>query len=230
MFVQPFNYNLANTYIGSRAQEQRLDVISNNLANVDTPGFKKDVPVFDGYLMKSTATHFGQGHLMQTGKNLDLALSGPGFFQVETENGIRYTRNGSFTVNSDGQLVTMDGDPVVGADQFPENATQINIVEDGSIVIDGQDFGQIEIVEFENPNVLAKDGYNNFVPKVEGMEGNAAEETTVQQGFLEQSNAEPLMESVSLIDTVRTYEVFQKVILSIQEADNKSINEVGRLS
>ncbi|MFH1137361.1 MAG: flagellar hook-basal body protein [Pseudomonadota bacterium] len=230
MFVQPFNYHLANTYIGSMAQEHRMDVISNNLANVDTPGFKKDVPVFDGYLMKATAIHFGQGHLTQTDKKFDLALSGPGFFQVETADGIRLTRNGSFTTNSDGQLVTLDGNPVVGAGQIPENAVEVNILEDGRIIVDGQEQGQLEIVEFEDLRVLAKDGYNNFVPKVEGLEGQPAEETTVEQGFLEQSNAEPVVESVNLVDTVRTYEVFQKVIQSIQDADNKSINEVGRLT
>ena len=229
MLVGQYPYHLSNTYIGSLAQEHRLNITSNNLANVNTPGFKKDVPVFDGYLVAATKTYFAHGSFQQTKAKLDLALSGPGFFQVETPNGVRYTRNGSFNLNAEGQIVTKEGYPVVGAGAIPANAKEVTITEDGRVLVDGGQAGQIDLVEFEDPNVLAKAGNNLFVPKVEGLAGGPANNTTVNQGYLETSNVDPVMESVNMIDTMRTYEVFQAVIQSFQEADQKSINEVGRM-
>ncbi|MDY6851643.1 MAG: flagellar hook-basal body complex protein, partial [Thermodesulfobacteriota bacterium] len=94
--------HLSRTMIGSRAQERRLNIIANNLANVGTAGFKKDVPVFEDFIIKETRTHFAQGDMEFTGNRLDVGLNGPGFFQIETPNGTRYTRNGSFTLTSTG--------------------------------------------------------------------------------------------------------------------------------
>jgi flagellar basal-body rod protein FlgG len=229
MFVGPYPYHLSHTYLGTLAQETRMNLISNNLANVGTPGFKKDMPVFEGYIVKGSKTHHAQGAFQQTGGNLDVALSGPGFFQVQTEKGLRYTRNGSFKINSLGEIVTQDGSPVVGAGVLPENVKEIAIAEDGRILADGQEVGRFDLVEFADPHVLAKEGNGYFAPKAPGVQGQASETTTVSQGYLEMSNVDPIMESVHLIDTLRTYEVFQKIVLSFQEADQKAINEVGRL-
>lgn len=84
-------------------------------------------------------------------------------------------------------------------------------------------------MEFEDRRQLVKEGYNLYAPAGDRIESRAADQTTVLQGYLENSNVSPVLESVHLIDTVRTYEVFQKIMLSFQEADEKSINEVGRL-
>jgi len=227
------NINPSHVYrttVGSKAQEHRLNVIANNLANISTPGFKKDVPVFEGFIIKTTATHFAQGDMEYTGNRLNLALQGPGFFQIETPNGLRYTRNGSFTLSSEGRMVTLEGHPVLGGGVIPSNVSDLNISEEGVIYADGVEVGRLEMVEFEDVNVLIKEGYNNFKTRTEGITGQAAEETTVEQGYLERSNVNPVEMSVQLIDTVRTYEAFQKVILSFEEADQKSINEVGRLA
>ena len=229
MLVGSYPYSTWHTYLGTLAQESRLDITANNMANAATPGFKRDVPIFEGFLVKASKTDFSQGHFEQTENKLDLALSGPGFFQIETPNGIRYTRDGSFTTNAEGQIVTMDGYPLLGAGIVPNDVVDLNIAEDGRIVADGDEIGRVELVEFEDPSILAKEGHNNFVPKTEGVVGNPAENTTVAQGFIEKSNIDPVMESINLIDTLRTYEVFQKVVHSIQEADQKTINEVGRL-
>jgi flagellar basal-body rod protein FlgG len=229
MLVGPYPYSTWHTYLGTLAQESRLDIIANNMANVTTPGFKRDVPIFEGYMVKASKTDFSQGHFEQTENKLDLALSGPGFFQVETPNGIRYTRDGSFTRNAEGQIVTLEGNPLVGAGIVPNDVVDLNITEDGRIFADDTEIGQVEMVEFDDPSLLAKEGHNNFVPKTEGLAGKPAENTTVAQGFVEKSNIDPVMESINLIDTLRTYEVFQKVVQTFQEADQKTINEVGRL-
>ena len=229
MLIGPYPYSTVHTYIGSMAQEHRLNVIANNLANINTPGFKKDVPVFEGYMVKATRTYFSQGAFEQTGNTLDLALSGPGFFQVETPNGVRYTRNGAFTRDSVGEVVTMQGYPVVGAGVVPENVVDLVVDENGRILADGNEIGRFELVEFEDPKVLAKEGHDMFALKVEGLGGEEATETTMRQGAIERSNINPVTESVAMIDTLRTYEVFQKVIQAFQEADQKSMNEVGRL-
>lgn len=228
--IQGINLShLSRTMIGSRAQEQRLNIIANNLANVGTAGFKKDVPVFEDFIIKETRTHFAQGDMEFTGNRLDVGLNGPGFFQIETPSGTRYTRNGSFTLTSTGELITLGGHRVVGGGAIPNDVKDLNITENGAIQADGTQVGQLEIVEFEDPNVLVKEGYTYFKTKAEGITGRAAEETTTAQFYLERSNVSAVQESVNLIDTVRTYEAFQKVIVSFEEADQKSINEVGRL-
>ncbi|MBU2548533.1 MAG: flagellar hook-basal body protein [Proteobacteria bacterium] len=221
--------NLLRTKVGSLAQEYRLNIISNNVANANTPGFKRDVPVFEGFIVKATKTHFEQGPIEFTGNKLDLALQGPGFFQIETENGVRYTRNGTFTVNSAGQIVNLDGQVVVGSGRIPEETVDLVVNEDGTIMADGTDVGRLEIVEFEDTSVLKKEGYNNFATKNPDVRGAEPEKTTVSQGCVEKPNFNVVEEMVNMIDTIRTFESFQKVILSFEEADQRSINEVGRL-
>jgi flagellar basal-body rod protein FlgG len=229
MFVKPYPYSTAKTYIGSMGQEFRMEILANNLANAGATGFKRDVPVFEGFMVKATQVDFEQGHFQETGNRLDLALSGPGFFQIDTPDGARYTRNGSFTTTSDGEIVTMHGHPLAGAGEVPPNTVDLVVAEDGRIMADGIQIGEIEIVEFEDRRLLRKDGYNNYAPKVEDVTPQEAAETTVSQGYLEMSNVDPVLGSVNLIDTLRTYEAFQKTIHSFEETDTKCVNEVGRL-
>jgi flagellar basal-body rod protein FlgF len=233
MLIAPYPYHSAHTYLGMMSQEQRLNVIANNLANANTPGYKKDVPVFDptteGYVVKSTKTYFGQGNYQQTGNSLDLALAGPGFFQIETPNGIRYTRNGAFTTNQLGEIVTQDGYPVVGGGVIPENTRDIIVGSDGRVLADGDEIGAFELVEFEDPNMLAKEGANLYATKMEGIGGVEAENTSIDQGYLETSNVDPVLASVMMIDTMRTYEALQKIAWSVQEATQRCINDVGQL-
>ena len=102
---------------GCLVQQTRLETVANNLANATTTGFKKDSLYFDEMLRAKTKTNLTQGNMRQTGNPLDLAISGDGFFKVETPYGIRYTRNGKFLVNAEGVLVTSEGDPVMGDDE-----------------------------------------------------------------------------------------------------------------
>lgn len=215
--------------VGSLAQEHRLNIISNNLANVSTPGFKKDVALFEDFMITSTKPYMGQGHLRQTGGTFDLALRGPGFFQIQTPNGLRYTRDGSFAVNSQGNLVTSDGHLVQGETVIPVDAQEVAISSNGNVTVDGETVGTIELIEFADVSVLEKEGNSFFKVRVPELTGEPAEETTVEQGYLEMSNVDVMPEMIGLIETTRTYEAIQKMILTYEEADGKAINEIGRL-
>lgn len=217
------------------AQEERMNLTANNMANVNTPGYKKDVPVFEGYLVKQSKTYFGQGTFEFTEKDLDVGLHGPGFFQIETPAGIRYSRNGTFTLNSDGQIVTPDGYPVIGAGFVPEGYRSIVIRPDGLVRAFNQngepeDIGQFEIVEFDDPNMLIKEGYDMYVPKSPYFLPEPAENTTLEQGYLEKSNVNAVNESVQMIELYRIYEALQKIVQTKQEMDEKATGQLGRLS
>lgn len=235
MFIGSYPYSLSHTYLGMKAQEERMNLVANNIANVNTPGYKKDVPIFEGYLIKQSKTYFGQGHMEYTERDLDIALHGPGFFQIETAAGIRYTRNGNFKVNSDGEIVTQDGDPLLGAGFVPEGYKKVNIDQEGVIRATNQNgeeenIGQIEIVEFDDPNMLIKEGYDHFVPKSPLFEPRAAENTAFEQGYLEKSNVNAINESVQMIELYRIYEALQKIAHTRQEMDTQSITQLGKLA
>ncbi|MDR1085464.1 MAG: flagellar hook-basal body protein [Deltaproteobacteria bacterium] len=235
MFVGPYPYHSSNTYLGMMAQEERMHLASNNMANVNTAGYKKDVPVFEGYLVKQSKTYFGQGPFKLTENDLDMALDGPGFFQIETPNGIRYSRNGTFSVNSAGQIVTADGYALVGAGVVPEGTLKVIIEPEGrvqavNVDLESEVIGQIELVEIADPNMLIKEGYDFYVPKSPDFIPEAAAQTRIEQGFLEMSNVNPVNESVELIDIYRVYEALQKIVHTKQEMDQKATGELGKLT
>jgi flagellar basal-body rod protein FlgG len=235
MFVGPYPYHSSNTYLGMMAQEERMNLTANNMANVNTAGYKKDVPIFEGYLVKQSKTYFGQGPFKLTENDLDMALNGPGFFQIETPNGLRFSRNGTFSVNSEGQIVTPDGYALVGAGIVPEGTLKVIIEPEGRVQavnpdLDSLVIGQIELVEFADPNMLIKEGYDFYVPKSPEFTADPAEQTTIEQGFLEMSNVNPVNESVQLIEIYRIYEALQKIVHTKQEMDQKATGELGKLT
>ncbi|MDR2422855.1 MAG: flagellar hook-basal body protein [Deltaproteobacteria bacterium] len=235
MFVGPYPYHSSNTYLGMMAQEERMHLASNNMANVNTAGYKKDVPIFEGYVVKQSKTYFGQGPFKLTENDLDMALDGPGFFQIETPNGVRYSRNGVFNVNSAGEIVTADGYALVGAGVVPEGTLKVIIEPEGrvqavNVDLESEVIGQIELVEFEDPNELIKEGYDFYVPKSPDFVPEAATQTRIEQGFLEMSNVNPVNESVELIDLYRVYEALQKIVHTKQEMDQKATGELGKLT
>ncbi len=221
--------NIFRSVVGSLAQEYRLNIIANNLANTNTPGFKKDIPIFRDYMLKATSPDFSQGQLRKTGGTFDLALNGPGFFQIKTPFGIRYTRNGAFTLTSEGTLVSQDGYPVQGELNIPGDAKEVIIEPNGEVLADNQSVGTIEITEFEDLKALKKEGNNYFVPVNPQITGKTAEKTSIEQGYLEMSNVSAVTSMINLIDTTRTYEAYQKLIHAFEDADSKVINQVGSL-
>lgn len=235
---------------GSLTAMHRLDMISNNLANINTPGYKKDKMSFEGLLAGSAnppAVPQGQtadpilqkenvyidhaaGPVSQSGNPLDLALDGDGFFAVTTPEGTAYTRQGNFRTSADGTLVTVDGFAVQGAGGAAVRiqGSRVEIDAKGGVIVDGTPSGAISIVDFEKPVALTKIGNALFVPanpETTPLPGTAQ----VQQGYLEGSNVESISEMVQLIETNRYFEACSKVIKGFDDIAAKAANDLGRV-
>lgn len=238
---------------GMIAQQKIVDVLSNNIANVNTSGYKKDTvttmafPDFMvtrsggdnvpyngnignmdyGVLVETFNTNFSEGNIEKTDGKLDFAIEGSGFFTINTPNGIRYTRDGSFTLNSNGYLVTKDGYYVMGQNgPIQINNGDISVDDFGNISLNGQTVDKLNIVDFNNYSTLRKEGNNLFFT----TGGQAIPASgLVKQGYLEGSNASPVDEMVSMISAMRTYEANQKTVSAFDETLDKAVNEVGRI-
>ncbi|MES2534887.1 MAG: flagellar basal-body rod protein FlgG [Pseudomonadota bacterium] len=237
---------------GLDAQQTQMDVISNNLANVSTTGFKRSRAVFEDLLYQTirqpgaqssqqtqlptglqlgtgvrpvaTERIFTQGNLQQTGNDKDVAIQGAGFFQVLLPDGsTAYTRDGSFHVDSQGQLVTSSGFTVQPAITIPIDAQKIAIGRDGTVsvtqngVAQPTQVGTLQLATFMNPAGLESKGENLYVET--GASGNANASTPglngaglLTQGYVETSNVNVVEELVNMIQTQRAYEINSKAI------------------
>jgi len=225
------------------AQERRLNQIANNLANVDTAGYKKEDITF-WEMMFTTAerrprvgkalkvvTDHRQGPAEQTGNPLDLAIMGKGYFKIQTPNGVRYTRNGNFTLNGEGQLSTMDGHMVLGqGGPIILDSDDVQVGRDGTITVRGRAVNQLAIVTFTDESGLVKEGASLFRPKGPEVREVPAERASVQQGFLEGANINMVTEMIEMIDLQRNYQSQQKVIQTIDDINGQSISKVGNLT
>ena len=239
---------------GLRARMEALDILSNNLANSNTGGFKVDREFYSLYqgeqalpangqqattlpVIQKGWTDFQQGLLTPTDNPLDLALQGKGFFAVDGPSGPLYTRNGSFKLSPTGVLTTMDGYPVRGvspANQPPKkiqtvSQSPIQIAADGTVQQDDQDLGQIKLVDFADTNVLNKVGnsyYRTADPKTTGI---PAMDATVSQGKVENSNVAPAESAVRLVDLMRQYEMLQKAVSLAADMNKQAIDQVARV-
>jgi len=225
---------------GFQKQMHVFDVVSNNLSNVQTVGFKREVPLFRQVLSASKAplslqtkeeigTVFEQGELQRTGNPLDLAIEGEGFFRVKTPSGVRYTRAGNFRMNREKTLIHESGFPVLGRQgEVTLRGREIVVEKNGSIKADGVEIDQIVPVTFRDLRALKREGNGLF--RLEGNQPEApAEESQLLQGSLELSNVNPVQEMVKLIDCLRSYESCAKMIHSNDEMDSKASNELGRI-
>lgn len=251
---------------GALMQEKRLDVLTNNLANVNTSGFKEDRPVFQAILtgaeesssnvpsvrsvshnplslsmyelnrtlvaFSGTKTDFSPGAIKKTGNPLDVAIVGDGFFSVETPQGVMYSRNGSLTISSNGDLVTQDGLPVLGQNgKISLEGDDISIGTDGTVLVDGNEVGKLKIVNFPRPYPLKKVGGSLFSLTTSGENGKVNTDVNVKQGFLELSNVNVVKEMVMMVEVNRAYQAYQKVIQGVFDTiTRKAVNEVGRLT
>lgn len=253
---------LYTAYTGMLNEQNRMDIMTNNLANASTVGYKKegttsqafdDVLAFkikdaseNGNLSKRMGTislgvkigenytDYSQGSYRTTGNALDVALDGPGFFTVQftdknDEMTTKYTRDGSFTIDTDGYLVTSDGDYVMGMNGRiklnPVLKTQIN--ELGVVSQNGIDVATLRITDFEDYDYLRKYGENYYQP-VQGsteIPGTAK----VNSGFLEMSNVQVVREMVDMISITRSYEASQKLIQAYDQTLDISVNQIGKL-
>ncbi len=249
---------LAIAATGMNAQQTNLEVIANNIANINTTGYKRARAEFSDLLyqvdrmqgvpnranssivpegvsiglgVKTTAVRnvHTQGQLTSTGNAFDLALTGKGWFQIEAADGSTlYSRAGAFNTNAEGQLVTVDGANVIPAILVPQDAVEVIVNKTGQVFarIEGQadlqDLGQLTLANFANEAGLAPLGDNLFQETTAsgtaniGVPGDPGY-ATIEQGYLESSNVDPVKEITELISAQRAYEMNSKVI---QAADD----------
>jgi len=217
-------------------QELKLDVIANHLANVTTPGFKADILSFDEVLNVKMTTDHSPGAIIKTENVLDFAIEGEGFFKIETPQGIRYTRNGAFALNSDNMLVTQNGDPVLGeGGPILIAGNQIEVNDAGEIWVEDPSTKNFEMVDklavvtLASMDRLVKEGGSLFVHNGAPTDETAAQKIRVGQGQLEAANIDNVMEMTKMIDTQRKYESYTKMLQALDETDSKSVNELGKL-
>jgi flagellar basal-body rod protein FlgF len=244
------NSGMYSAVSGNIASMQRMDVITNNLANINTSGFKKDRMVFDSLLSYAKnptlpagsmtdnpvltgytiETDFSAGPMKQSGNPLDLSLDGDGFFVVNTPQGKAYTRQGNLHIDMNGKLVTADGYELQGGGgAITIKGGKVDINAKGEVFVDGQQSGTIEIVDFPKPYQLEKIGSTLFVPSGAETAAQPATNTRVMQGALEGSNVQPLQEMVTLIANTRFYEQCVKTIQSYDQMASKAANELGKV-
>lgn len=258
--------SLQTAALGMKAQQTKVNNIANNLANANTTGFKRSRAVFQDLLYQNvqadgagedsgaepaelqighgvttvaTVRNFSQGSFAETGNALNLAINGDGFFQVRQPDGsLAFTRDGTFTLSSDGNIVTQTGQQVVPSINVPPDAVEVDINKEGvvSARIQGEsqmiELGQLELARFSNANGLRAVGGNMYeqteasgepflgAPGRNGM-------GTVRQGFLEKGNVEVVKEMTTLIQAQRTYELNSKMV---KTSDNmmQTANNVKR--
>jgi len=218
------------------AQTHKNRVIANNLANLNTTGFKKDMlffKIYDENIQLNIETDFSQGSLTQTNNPIDMAISGRGFFTVETDNGEAYTRNGHFTVGQDGVLRTSNGNPVLGQGGWINVSTDgmktgnITVNIHGEIYVDDIFIDKLKITDFDSLPELKKIGHSLYKVE-ENTIRKITDESTILQGKLEQSNVNPASEMINLIELQRQFESSQRVMKAIEEALKKSATQVSR--
>ncbi len=229
-----YDFGFADAVHGSLVQQRNLEIISNNLANVSTPGYKADRLLFNEIMGRRVYTDLQQGPLEVTDQPLDFGISGKGFFQVRTKNGVRLTRNGAFQMSGDGTLVTAAGDPVLGQGGttvvLNPQGGRPHVDDKGGVYQNGELVGQIAVVDVVDPNSLEKEGLNLFVGKGgKKPTTRPAQDYRLVQGALEMSNANVVREMVEMIDSFRGFESYQKAIHIMQEIDQKAAVQVGRV-
>jgi flagellar basal-body rod protein FlgF len=236
--------------------ERQLDVVANNVANMNTTGFKSDNTIFEQYLMpvarenrfrpsdrqvdfvndRGTWRNTRAGSIQHTGNPLDVAINGDGYITVQTAGGTRYTRNGSLQINAQGQLVTNDGSQVVGDSGpivFQTTDHNIAITPDGRItVVESGDNktestrGQIRIARFAAPQLLQKEGNNNYVAPA-GAAAASDTTSTLVQGSVEKSNVNGVTEISRMIEISRAY---SQIALMLQNASDMHKNAIQQLA
>ncbi len=234
------------------AAYRSMDVIANNLANVSTPGFKRESAKFEEYVQMvrpaegqtgpqpvsfvkdaGTMRDISQGNISSTGAPLDLALNGKGYFTVATPAGERYTRDGHFSLNANGQVVTSDGYAVQGeggAITITPTDGDIHISSDGVIssVVNGtlNQLGKLRLTDFADERALKPEGGNLYAAN--GI-ATAPATATVVQGALESSNVQPVLEISKMIEVMRAYEATATLSKSQEDLSRDAITKLGAM-
>jgi flagellar basal-body rod protein FlgF len=228
------------------ALQRQMDVVANNMANINTTGFKGEQILFEEYVMPvarnqdfprldqplsyvqdwATIHDLSGGAMVQTGSDLDVAINGDGFLAVQTPAGERWTRAGALQLSANGTLVNASGHPVLGIAgpiQFGPEETGILIAADGTISSSAGLKGRLRVVEFDNPQQLAREGSNLF----SGATPVAATNSRVMQGFIEKSNVSGVSEMAEMIRVTRAYESAANLAQKQDELRRSAIQRLG---
>jgi len=231
------------------ALRRQLDVIANNLANVNTAGFKGGDLLFEEYLMPVAGAsgfrgddrtlsyvqdgrpqnNFDPGSIVASGNPFDLAIDGDAFFVLGAPDGDLYSRAGTFRLDADGTLVSGEGHPVLGDAgpiRFTAAETDIHIAGDGSVSSSAGSKGRLRLVRFDQPDLLERAGGTAFA----GGEPLPATGSRVVQGAVEQSNVRAVIEITRLIDVTRAYTSLARTLADANQLTSDSIDQLGRLS
>lgn len=233
---------------GMRSRMESLDMLANNLANASSPGFKADREFYNLYVsadadgsdsqpattapvIEKQWTDFSQGTLTPTSNPLDVAITGKGFFAVNSPSGTLFTRDGSFQMSPQGELQTQEGYAVRDPEGKPivlDASKRTEIGTDGTLRQDGVDVGQINLVDFSDSQALTKQGQNYFFAN-NGMTPLPASQAEVQQGRLESANFQTAESAVRLITVMRQFESLQKAMSVGTDMNKKAVEEVARV-
>ncbi len=255
---------------GMLAKQQQMNVVANNLANVNTAGYKRDQTVFrefpkywqhrlnddvmlttkglidfappvgklgTGVTVDAIFTQFEQGSLARTDNKFDLGLFGDGFLAVQTETGVKYTRAGNFTLNADGELVTMRGHNLLDENNQPIKTgfNDFAVTPDGSVYIkntaSNERLTKVQVVKFEDNRGLRKVGENFYVPTEHSGEPTSAsgKDVVINQGYTERANLNIVTEMVRMIEVQRAYEANSKVLKTHDTLAGKAVNDLMRM-
>jgi flagellar basal-body rod protein FlgF len=239
------------------ALQRELDVVANNIANVNTTGYKADNVTFGEYMMpvarannfrgndrlvsftqdRTTWLDQSQGPIVQTGNPLDIAMSGNTFLTVQTPAGERYTRNGGLQINSQGQLVTSEGLQVIGQNGpivFQPGDREISISTDGAVSVrEGANTtdtqrGKMKFVSFNDPRMLLKDGTSTFRPPA-GMQVDTPTVVRINQGAIEKSNVRSVVEMTRMVEVTRTYTQVAQLLQQHSEMRRSAIQQLAEV-
>jgi flagellar basal-body rod protein FlgF len=226
----------------------RHEILSNNLSNVSTPGFKRDdLAIVPDYVAAATPnanllplngggsllqwTDFSQGHIQGTGRTLDAAINGPGFFVVETPAGLRFTRAGAFNISANGTLVGPTGQPVLGqGGPITVTSGKVSIGAAGEVLDNGRVVDTLRIVDFPKPYRFVKEGQGLYALTDPTVEPATATGFEVSGGALESSNVGTVQVMVSMVDVLRTYEAAQRAMQAVEEANKHATSDIGKVS
>ena len=239
-------FGIVSSLSGAKARELQVEILANNIANMQTTGFKEQSLSFTAELEDGqspgddmatlhapvkegrTYLNFRQGSVYSTNNPLDLAIQGDGFFAVQTKDGIRYTRDGNFTLDRNGMLINNSGDAVL-TDSGPltiPSGGEINISTDGQITVGTEVVGKLRVADFTDKKDLKLEGNNYY--SAEGLTPNDDAKYSVAQGHLESSNVNLVDNITRIIQTTRAYESLQKSV-SQQIESSKLVNQLAKI-
>ena len=235
------------TYIALSSQiglRRNMDIIANNIANMNTPAYKAERLIFIEYVQKSTnddkqsfAQDIGtkrdtsEGPLVKTDNPFDVAISGDGYFTIETPLGDRYTRHGRFQLDAESRLVNGQGNPVLDSNgseiNIPGNAGRVEISGDGTLSTDAGSIAKLGLVKFEDEQQLQRSA-NNLYIAADDQEPQEVENPKIAQGMLEESNVQAILELGAMIKVHRSHQSLGKAIQQEHERQMKAIDRISR--